>query len=177
MCGINGILRLKENVEQVSRAELLRTRDYLTSRGPDGCGEWISNAGEIGLGHRRLAIIDLSPAGAQPMSWGDGRYQIVFNGEIYNYRELSQELQKDGVIFHSHSDTEVILALYAREGSAMLARLRGMYALALWDDREHRLLLARDPYGIKPLYYIIEGGYLRFASQVKALEAGGSIST
>lgn len=176
MCGINGILRLKDNVEQVSREELLRTRDYLASRGPDGFGEWISGTGEIGLGHRRLAIIDLSPAAAQPLNWDNGRYQIVFNGEIYNYRELRQGLEQDGVVFRSRSDTEVIPALYAREGPAMLARLRGMYALALWDDREHRLLLARDPYGIKPLYYSIEDGYLRFASQVKALEAGGSTS-
>jgi asparagine synthase (glutamine-hydrolysing) len=176
MCGINGILRLKDNVEQVSRDELLRTRDYLASRGPDGFGEWISDTGEIGLGHRRLAIIDLSPAGAQPMRWDDGRYQIVFNGEIYNYRELRRGLEQEGVVFRSRSDTEVIPALYAREGPAMLARLRGMYALALWDDREHRLFLARDPYGIKPLYYSIEDGYFRFASQVKALEAGGSTS-
>ena len=176
MCGINGILRLKDDVEQVSRGELLRTRDYLASRGPDGFGEWISNTGEIGLGHRRLAIIDLSPAGAQPMRWDDDRYQIVFNGEIYNYRKLRQELEQEGVLFRSRSDTEVIPALYAREGPAMLARLRGMYALALWDEREHRLFLARDPYGIKPLYYTIEDGYLRFASQVKALEASGSTS-
>lgn len=148
----------------------------MAARGPDGSGEWISPGGEIGLGHRRLAIIDLSPAGAQPMSWAEGRYWITYNGEIYNYRELREELEDGGVLFRSHGDTEVILALYERDGLGMLPRLRGMFAFALWDEREHILLLARDPLGIKPLYYSTEGGYFRFASQVKALEAGGAIS-
>ncbi len=174
MCGINGIVRTGS--EAISHDELLRTRDYMSLRGPDACGAWFSASGEIGLGHRRLAIIDLSPAGEQPMSRENGRYQIVFNGEIYNYRELRAELERAGVQFQSHSDTEVILALYAREGVTMLKRLRGMFALGVWDEAEHRLLLARDPYGIKPLYYSAEDGCLRFASQVKALEAGGRIS-
>jgi asparagine synthase (glutamine-hydrolysing) len=147
----------------------------MAPRGPDGCGEWLAPDGRVGLGHRRLAIIDLSEAGAQPMS-SDERYWIVFNGEIYNYRELRAELSAHHV-FRSQSDTETILALFAREGVGGLARLRGMFALAIWDEREKTLLLARDPNGIKPLYYASDGRYLRFASQVKALVAGGEVST
>ena len=176
MCGINGILQLHAGRDRIVQSELLKTRDYMTLRGPDACGEWVSPSGEIGLGHRRLAIIDLSPSGNQPMSWGDGRYWITYNGEIYNYRELRTALEREGIVFRSQSDTEVILALYARDGLRMLSRLRGMYAFGLWDEQEHRLVLARDPYGIKPLYYAAEGGYLRFASQVKALEASGAVS-
>lgn len=173
MCGINGILRLADTAPPIDRDELLRTRDAMTARGPDGWGAWVSADGRAALASRRLAILDLSEAGAQPMLSGDGRFVIVMNGEIYNFLELRREL---GSQFRSRSDTEVVLALYAREGAAMLARLRGMYGLAIWDDREKTLLLARDPLGIKPLYLSEEGGTLRFASQVKALEAGGAVS-
>jgi asparagine synthase (glutamine-hydrolysing) len=179
MCGLNGIIRLSSDAPPIDRAELLRTRDAMASRGPDGAGEWIAPDGAAALGHRRLSIIDLSEAGAQPMASADGRHRIVFNGEIYNYRELRDELARQGTELRSHSDTEVILHLYAREGAAMLSRLRGMYALAIWDSAARTLFLARDPYGIKPLYYAIdrgEGGTLRFASQVKALEASGAVS-
>src|SRR3954470_23915206 len=110
------------------------------------------------------------------MASEDGRYTPVLNGEIYNFAELRRELEAEGVRFRSHSDTEVVLALYARQGAAMLGRLRGMYGLAIWDDREKSLLLARDPLGIKPLSLAEERGCLRFASQVKALEAGGAVS-
>jgi asparagine synthase (glutamine-hydrolysing) len=174
VCGINGILRLRPDAAPVSREELRRTRDHMAPRGPDGAGEWYAPGGEVGLGHRRLAIIDLSDLGAQPMSSADGRYHVVYNGEIYNFRALRAELS--AYPFRSRSDTEVILALFAREGAAGLARLRGMYALALWDDREKRLLLARDPNGVKPLYYASDGAHLRFASQVKALVAGGRVA-
>lgn len=176
MCGINGILRLTDAAPPVDREEVLRTRDAMAKRGPDGCGAWFSEDGRIGLGHRRLAILDPSSAGAQPMASGDGRLRIVLNGEIYNFRELRQELAAEGHAFRSQSDTEVLLALYERDGAAMLSRLRGMFALAIWDDAAKTLLLARDPLGIKPLYYSGEGGMLRFASQVKALERGGGIS-
>ena len=176
MCGLNGILRLSESAPAVDRDELLRTRDAMASRGPDGAGEWIAADGRIGLGHRRLAILDLSPAGAQPMASRDGRFRIVFNGEIYNFRELRAELEARGGVFATRSDTEVLLALWEREGTATLSRLRGMFAFALWDDREGELVLARDPLGIKPLYYTAEGGTFRFASQVKALERGGAVS-
>ncbi len=176
MCGINGILRLAAGAPPIDRDELLRTRDAMTARGPDGHGAWFSDDGRVALASRRLAILDLSEAGAQPMASADGRFHLVMNGEIYNFRELRRELEAQGVPFQSHSDTEVVLALYAREGAGMLARLRGMYGLAIWDDREKSLLLARDPLGIKPLYLAEDGGVLRFASQVKALEAGGAVS-
>jgi asparagine synthase (glutamine-hydrolysing) len=176
MCGINGILRLAQSAPAIDREELLRSRDAMTSRGPDGAGAWTSEDGRVALASRRLAILDLSAAGAQPMASADGRFHAVLNGEIYNFAELRRELEAEGARFRSRSDTEVVLALYAREGAALLPRLRGMYALAVWDDREKSLLLARDPLGIKPLYLANENGCLRFASQVKALEAGGAIS-
>jgi asparagine synthase (glutamine-hydrolysing) len=176
MCGINGILRLSDGAPAIDREELLRTRDAMAARGPDGAGAWTSSDGRVALASRRLAILDLSEAGAQPMASADGRFRIVINGEIYNFAELRRELEGEGVRFRSHSDTEVVLALYVREGAAMLGRLRGMYGLAIWDDREKSLLLARDPLGIKPLYFALADGCLRFASQVKALEAGGAVS-
>jgi asparagine synthase (glutamine-hydrolysing) len=176
MCGINGIFAYDDRSEAVSREELLRTRDRMTTRGPDGCGEWISDDGRIGLGHRRLSIIDLSEAGAQPMHAADGSLTIAFNGEIYNYRELRQGLEARGRVFRSHSDTEVLLHLYAEKGAEMLRELRGMFAFAIWDDRARELFIARDPYGIKPLYYADDGKTFRFASQVKSLIAGGGVS-
>ena len=176
MCGINGILRLSEAAPPIDRDELVRTRDAMTARGPDGRGAWFSEDGRAALASRRLAILDLSEAGAQPMASEDGRFQIVLNGEIYNFAELRRELESEGIRFRSRSDTEVVLALYAREGAAMLPRLRGMFGLAIWDGREKTLLLARDPLGIKPLYFALGGDVLRFASQVKALERGGAVS-
>lgn len=173
MCGINGILRLSNAAPPIDRDEVLRTREAMTARGPDGCGAWFSDDGRAALASRRLAILDLSEAGAQPMASEDGRFVIVLNGEIYNFAELGRTLDAR---LRSRSDTEVVLALYAREGPAMLSRLRGMFGLAIWDDQEKTLLLARDPLGIKPLYLSTEGDVLRFASQVKALEAGGAIS-
>lgn len=159
----------------VDRDEVLRTRETMQSRGPDGSGLWFAEDGSVGLGHRRLAILDLTDAGAQPMATPDGRYRIVFNGEIYNFRELRDVLVSRGTSFRTRSDTEVLLALFREEGAAGFSRLRGMFALAIWDDRERTLTLARDPYGIKPLYYAVHDGTLRFASQVKALDAGGGV--
>lgn len=176
MCGINGILRLAPDAPRIDRRELLATREALRSRGPDGEGEWWSDDRRVALAHRRLAILDLSAAGAQPMAGPDGRTVIIFNGEIYNFRALRRELAAAGASFTTESDTEVLLTLYAREGPEMLPRLRGMYAFALWDTGRERLLLARDPLGIKPLYYSLRDGLFRFASQVKALEAGGGVS-
>jgi len=178
MCGIHGILRLTPDAPPIDRDELLRTRDALARRGPDGEGLWLDPDGRVGLGHRRLAILDLSDAAAQPMASADGHLRIVFNGEIYNFRALRSELEADGHRFHSTGDTEVILALYARHGVAAFERLRGMYALALWDGAARSLVLARDPFGIKPLYYAHDrqAGVLRFASQVKALDASGAVS-
>ncbi len=176
MCGLHGLFRFSADASAIDPSELDRTSAALARRGPDGEGRWISPDGRVALGHRRLAILDLSDAGSQPMASHDGRCQLLLNGEIYNFRELRAELERDGIRFRSASDTEVILALWRRERERMLPRLRGMFALALWDGTTGELLLARDPFGIKPLYLSTEGGTLRFASQVKALEAGGGIS-
>ncbi|MBK7137387.1 MAG: asparagine synthase (glutamine-hydrolyzing) [Rhodocyclales bacterium] len=177
MCGIAGIFAYQAAAPPADREELRTIRDHMTARGPDGKGEWFSDDGRIGLGHRRLSIIDLSERAAQPMTSADGQLVISFNGEIYNYRELRQELEARGRVFRTESDTEVLLHLYAEKGEAMLADLRGMFAFALWDARKQALLLARDPFGIKPLYYSDNGRTFRFASQVKALLAGGQIDT
>lgn len=150
--------------------------DRMAARGPDGSGLWLSDDGRIGFAHRRLAIIDLTERGAQPMTSADGALVITFNGEIYNYRALREELERKGYSFRTESDTEVLLQLYADCGPAMVERLRGMFAFGLWDATRQRLLLARDPLGIKPLYYADDGWTLRFASQAKALLAGGGIS-
>src|SRR5262249_53553099 len=149
----------------------------MIKRGPDGAGLWISDDRRIGLAHRRLAIIDLSDAGAQPMATADGIVRIVFNGEIYNYGELRERLEAKGFEFRSKSDTEVLLYLYQEYSSGMVEHLRGMYAFAIYDSRKKGLLLARDPYGIKPLYYADDGATIRVASQVKALLKGGQIHT
>lgn len=148
----------------------------MRTRGPDGKGEWFSDDGRVGLGHRRLAIIDPSDDGIQPMSSSCGRYVVSFNGEIYNYKSLREDLERDGARFHTNSDTEVLLAMFAVYGTDMFVRLRGMYALVIWDKKMGRMLLARDPYGIKPLYYADDGWTCRVASQVLALRAGKNIS-
>jgi asparagine synthase (glutamine-hydrolysing) len=175
MCGIVGIYAYGNASAPADPNELIRMRDHMRRRGPDGAGAWSSADQRVALGHRRLAIIDLSERGAQPMQTVDGRLHVTFNGEIYNYRALRAELEHKGYVFQSHSDTEVLLHLYRDRGPEMLRALRGMYAFGLWDAAERSLLLARDPYGIKPLYYSDHGGTLRFASQVKALLAGGQV--
>lgn len=177
MCGIAGIYAYRESAPTVDEQELLRIREAMIHRGPDGAGLWVSPDRKIGLAHRRLAIIDLSEAGAQPMATADGNFRITFNGEIYNYRELRKELEAKGYRFRSNSDTEVLLHLYADRGGDMVHALRGMYAFALWDERKQAIFLARDPFGIKPLYYADDGGTVRVASQVKALLKGGAINT
>lgn len=175
MCGINGIFAYHYAANPVDQVELGRTRDYMKRRGPDAKGEWISEDERVGFGHRRLSIIDLSDAGAQPMFSADRKLVVVFNGEIYNHAEIRADLEQRGAIFNSHSDTEVLLHLYARKGPEMVHDLRGMYAFAIWDVERRSLFLARDPFGIKPLYYADDGWTFRFASQVKALVAGGAI--
>src|SRR5262252_5500968 len=176
MCGIAGIYAYHYAANPVDRAELRQIRDHMAARGPDGFGEWYSSDERLGFGHRRLTIIDLSERGAQPMLSADGKLVITFNGEIYNYRQLRASLEARGRKFRSQTDTEVLLHLYAEKGEAMVHDLRGMFAFALWDADKSALLLARDPYGIKPLYYADDGWTLRFASQVKALLAAGKVS-
>jgi asparagine synthase (glutamine-hydrolysing) len=174
MCGIAGLVQLDRDV-RLPVDELRRTSAALARRGPDGEGEWISPSGRAALAHRRLAVIDLSKAAAQPMSGAREQQVLVFNGEIYNFRELSRQAEARGEE-PATSDTAVLLGLLSREGLRGLARLRGMFAFGFWDEVSGELWLARDPCGIKPLYYSTSGGCLRFASQVKALEAGGGLS-
>jgi asparagine synthase (glutamine-hydrolysing) len=176
MCGLNGLFAFHPAAGTLDAAELIDTRNAMQTRGPDGSGEWWSTDRRCALGHRRLSIIDLSDRASQPMISDDGRFVIVYNGEIYNYPVLRAELETAGVRFHSTSDTEVLLHLYAREGAGMINRLRGMFAFAIWDGTKRGLFLARDLYGIKPLYTANDGWTFRFASQVKALLAGGRIS-
>ena len=174
MCGINAIYAYNDNAPAVDGDELIASRESMRSRGPDAATGWISPDRRVGFGHRRLAIIDLSPGGAQPMQRGEN--VIIFNGEIYNFRDVRRELESRGAVFTSQSDTEVLLQAYAEWGPYMLDRLRGMFAFCLWDGARRRLFLARDPYGIKPLYYADDDGTLRVASQVRALIAGGHVS-
>ena len=164
MCGIAGIVNL--DGEPVSPPVLREMTKAIEHRGPDGEGHWIE--GNVGLGHRRLSIIDLSEAGKQPMQTSDGRWLISYNGEIYNYRELRADLSAKGYIFRSRTDTEVLLHVLAEWGARGLDRLNGMFAFALWDRKERRLMLARDRYGIKPLYYASAGANFLFASEAKS---------
>jgi asparagine synthase (glutamine-hydrolysing) len=167
MCGIAGLIHL--DGAPVSPVVLKRMTDAIAHRGPDGEGQWIE--GGVGIGHRRLAIIDLSPAGHQPMVSADHRYLLTYNGEIYNYRELRTELEALGCWFRSQTDSEVVLNALAQWGTDALKRFNGMFAFALWDRRERTLLLARDRYGIKPLYYRRSGTSFAFGSEQKAILA------
>ncbi len=175
MCGIVGIFPYHNAAAPVDAGELTRIRDAMAARGPDGFANWIADDGRIGFGHRRLAFIDLSDDGLQPMHDGCGR-TIIFNGEIYNYRALRSELQALGHIFRTQSDTEVILRGHAQWGDGVFTRLRGMFAIGLWDANIARLTLVRGPYGIKPLYYADDGQTIRFASSVQALLQSAAIS-
>jgi len=177
MCGIVAIFSYREGSSPVSQDELIKIRDAMISRGPDGHGLWIDKSCEIGLAHRRLSIIDLSDAASQPMMSEDGKIGIVFNGEIYNYQAIRDMLKQEGFHFRTSGDTEVLLHLYAHKGQDMVHELRGMYAFAIWDQDKQGLFIARDPFGIKPLYYADDGYTLRIASQIKALLKGGYIDT
>lgn len=177
MCGIAGIFRYRTSGLNVDDDELLRIREDMVNRGPDGSGIWFSEDRRVGLAHRRLSIIDLSNAASQPMTTEDGRLCITFNGEIYNYRELRKWLENKGYRFRTNSDTEVLLHLYDNKGRDMVHDLRGMFAFAIWDEQKRGLFLARDHFGIKPLYFYDDGETLRVASQVKAMLAGGGIKT
>lgn len=166
MCGVFGVLARSDRVREVVVTDLNVGMERIRHRGPDGAGQWVSRNGQVGLGHVRLAIIDVE-TGKQPMSSDDGRYTVVFNGEIYNYIELRAELGGDG--FHGRSDTEVLLRAFQKWGVNCVDKLRGMFAIAIWDEAEQRLFLARDRFGIKPLYWVKTSTGFYFASEVKAL--------
>ena len=165
MCGIVG--QVNFNNSPVSPVVLKRMTDVVEHRGPDGEGHWIKKG--VGLGHRRLSIIDLSPAGHQPMISSDNRYVLTYNGEIYNFRELRTELEAKGYCFRSQTDSEVVLYSLAEWGSDALLKFNGMFALAFWDQKKKHLMLARDRYGIKPLYYFQNNRKLVFGSEQKAI--------
>lgn len=171
MCGIAGALVFTNGSFSITESYITKMRDTMAHRGPDGSGTWVAPDGRVGLGHRRLSIIDLSDAAAQPMSNEDGTLWISFNGEIYNHAEIREELERTGE--HrwktDHSDTEVILHAFEQWGIACLERFRGMFAIALWDAAARELWLVRDRIGIKPLYYSIHNGRIVFASEIKAL--------
>jgi asparagine synthase (glutamine-hydrolysing) len=177
MCAIAGAFSFGSPAPAVDAAVISRLGDLMGRRGPDGAGLWASQDSRVVLGHRRLAVIDIGPGGAQPMTQASGRWTIVFNGEIYNYRELRTELEHAGCRFETNSDTEVLINAVACWGEAGLAKLRGMFAFALWDARENELMLARDPYGIKPLYVAQAGQMIWFASQARALAAAAPVDT
>lgn len=166
MCGISGVYYFNQE-KTIDENALIKMRDTLHHRGPDFGSHFIDQ--NIGLAHRRLAIIDLSVLGNQPMFSDDGRFVIVFNGEIYNFQELREELIKKGFIFKSNSDTEVLLKLYISEGSSMLHKLNGMFAFVIWDKQEKELFATRDRVGIKPFYYVKDANQFLFASEPKAI--------
>ena len=170
MCGIAGILT-KNNYQDYLSILIERMQGALQHRGPDDRGIYISDDRKIALAHTRLSILDLSPAGHQPMSTNDGRFWITFNGEIYNFRELRSNLIAEGEKFLSQTDTEVILKLYQRLGVDCVKHLRGMFAFAIWDDLEKTCFIARDHLGIKPLYYYQSGPTLVFASELRSILA------
>ena len=169
MCGIAG------QFGRTSSDFAAKAVGALRHRGPDGEGSW--EAEEVTLVHTRLAILDLSEGGRQPMHCAEGGLSIVFNGEIYNFIELRNELEGEGVVFQTRSDTEVLLRLYEKAGAAMLDKLRGMFAFAIWDARARRAFLARDPFGIKPLYYTVANGRLSFASELRVLQETGQVGS
>lgn len=177
MCGIYGLLRRDGGVEVQS---LVRQRDLLWHRGPDDEGCWIDADGRVGLSHRRLSILDLTASGHQPMRSHNARFTIVFNGEVYNYREIRSELERTGHAFQTGTDTEVLLAAYAAWGEACVSRLNGMFVFAIHDAGDAHtpptLFLARDRAGKKPLYYAFDGRKLEFASELKAISQRGGLS-
>lgn len=175
MCGICGLVAGPgSRAGSVNTRLVERMRETMTHRGPDGAGSF--HEGEVALGHRRLSIIDVAH-GAQPMSSSDDRFHLVYNGEIYNHPTLMPELQRQGVTYRTHCDTETVLHLYAREGQDLPRHLRGMFAIAIWDRVRRELFLSRDRLGVKPLYYAhLDDGTLVFASEIKAILESGAVA-
>src|SRR6202158_3269293 len=177
MCGIAGGFNFAVDQQPVDKRIIKHLNDFQRHRGPDGEGLWSSDDDRLVLGHRRLAIIDTGHSGSQPMADTSRRWMITFNGEIYNHLELRSELEGLGCVFATRSDTEVLINVIAQWGEAGLSQLRGMYAFALWDNKERELWLARDPYGIKPLYLSENRGSIWFASQARALANCAPVET
>ena len=174
MCGICGIALSSRSGAEVQRATIERMRDVMAHRGPDGAGTFVQ--GRIGLGHRRLSIVD-PRAGQQPMASDDGAVQIVYNGEVYNHPEIMRRLKAEGLPYHSHCDTESVLHVYEREGRRTPESLRGMFSFAIWDSRRETLFIARDRFGVKPLYYAVTpDGSLYFGSEIKSILASGAVT-
>src|SRR6266508_709289 len=173
MCGIVGVAARRAWAD---RESLVTMRDTMSHRGPDDAGVWWSDDGCVGFAHRRLAIIDLSPGGRQPMVDAGGDLWVTYNGEIYNYRELRSDLERMGLRFRTSTDTEVLLAAYRAWGLESLGRLNGMFAFGLYDTRDRKLILARDRAGEKPLFYRTSGDRILFASELKALMADPSLA-
>ena len=173
MCGIYGKIYF-DRLQSVTEREILPMADTLIHRGPDGLGVWIR--GNVGLAHRRLAIIDLREEANQPMGNEDGTVWVTFNGEIYNFMELRHELEKNGHVFRTNSDTEVIVHAYEEYGRNCVDYFRGMFAFAIWDSRHQKLFLARDRVGKKPLYYFVGSDCLLFGSEIKALLVDPAVS-
>ena len=169
MCGVAGIFNF--NKEPVSHSQIKAMTDVIAHRGPDGEGQWIDKY--VGLGHRRLAIIDLTQAGHQPMQTQNGRHIITYNGEVYNFKELRIELESLGYQFHSSTDSEVVLNAFAAWKERCVEKFNGMFAFAIWDQKEQKLFLARDRYGIKPLYFYKNDKTIVFASEIKAIVKSG----
>ena len=166
MCGIAGII---DNQRPVSEAQLNAMTTAIRHRGPDDEGIYINEKKSAGLGHRRLSFLDLSEKGRQPLSSADGSLWITYNGEIYNFRELKKELQQFGHVFHTNTDSEVLIYAYRQWKEKMLNRLIGMWAFAIWDEKEQTLFASRDRFGIKPFYYGEQNGRFVFASEIKAI--------
>jgi asparagine synthase (glutamine-hydrolysing) len=171
MCGLTGALSFKDESFKITEQYITKMRDTMIHRGPDGSGTWVDSNGRVGLGHRRLSIIDLSDNAAQPMSNNDGSIQLVYNGEIYNHSEIKDELKNCGrhLWKTDHSDTEVVLQAFEEWGIDAIHKFRGMFAFAVWDAKNNELWLVRDRIGIKPLYYSIHNNRIVFASEIKAL--------
>lgn len=174
MCGIAGQVKFKGVINE---GNISAMDEAIKHRGPDGSGLYMNESKTAALGHRRLSFLDLSEAGKQPMTQEDGSMWVTFNGEIYNYLELRLELEKCGHRFHSHTDTEVILHGYEQWGADVVNKMKGMFAFAIWDEKRKELFLARDRFGIKPLYYYYEDGNFVFASEIKAIKANADVST
>ena len=171
MCGITGYYTSSK--KQIAKDALQVATNTMSHRGPDDAGYYVDE--NVGLGHRRLSIIDLSSAGHQPMTSAYGRYIIAYNGEIYNYLQLKEELELKGFLFRGCSDTEVVVNGFEYWGNAVFEKLNGIFAISIWDKQENKLTLARDRMGVKPLYYWYENDLLLFGSEIKSILSYGFV--